>query len=456
MAAEARRPSKGILRTVRARTTAGAVLVVGSVLVVASGALLITMHVVMQNSVTDEARLRARDVVAGLEQGRSAADLVVGNDDDVIIQIVTRSNVVVAASRSLAGDPPIVRLPLTGDDIVEHPPIPDDDPFVVTTAIARVSGRPLTVVVGRNLDLVREATAHVSRGLLIGVPLLLLVVGGTTWFVAGRALAPVESIRKEVAAISDSHLDRRVPTPAGDDEIARLASTMNLMLARLQKARDRQRRLVSDAAHELRNPIASIRHHAEVGRAHPDRTTVQGLAADILADDLRLQALTEDLLLLARADEGALHRSDESVDLDDLVLEEANRLKQTTDLEVDIAGVAAARTHGDAAQLQHVIRNLADNAARHARSKVLFSVREADGQIRVLVDDDGPGIPMGDRETVFERFARLDYARDRDDGGAGLGLAIVKEIVGVHGGEATVSDAPLGGARFQVVLPASA
>ncbi|MEA2487338.1 MAG: hypothetical protein QOF16_992, partial [Actinomycetota bacterium] len=241
-----------------------------------------------------------------------------------------------------------------------------------------------------------------------------------------------------------------------EDEIAKLAATMNAMLDRLEVARDKQQRLVSDAAHELRNPIASIRHHAEVALAHPDKTEVSEVIAEILAEDLRLQRLTEDLLLLARMDEGALELGIHPVDIDDLVLTEAKRLKQTTRLKVDTSQVTAARTQGDPGQLQRVVRNLAENAANHAASSVRFSVHETDGRVRLEVEDDGPGIPVEKRDVVFERFTRLDDARDRGHGGSGLGLAIVKEIVSMHGGETQVGDASIGGARFRVVLPSHA
>jgi signal transduction histidine kinase len=231
---------------------------------------------------------------------------------------------------------------------------------------------------------------------------------------------------------------------------------MNDMLARLDEAHKRQRRLVSDASHELRNPIATIGHHAEVALAHPESTTLEILASDVLAEDLRLQRLAEDLLLLARADERTLELSFRPLDLDDLVLEEARRLGLTTELHIDTSGIGAGRTHGDRAGLQRVVRNLADNAARHATSVVRFSVREQDGHVVLEVDDDGKGIPVESRGIVWDRFTRLDDARDRAHGGAGLGLAIVAEIVAAHGGSATVGDAPLGGARFEVILPTAA
>jgi signal transduction histidine kinase len=309
------------------------------------------------------------------------------------------------------------------------------------------------VVVARSTETVTEATAAVGGLLGVGLPLLLAVVAVTTWFVAGRALAPVEAIRAEVDAISATALHRRVPDPTADDEIGRLSMTMNRMLERLERAQARQRRLVSDASHELRSPVAAIRQHAEVALAHPDRTTTTELATTVLAEDLRLQRLAEDLLLLTRADEHTLALRRRPVDLDDLVFDEARLLRGVSDLRVDTAQVSAGRVEGDAAGLRRVLRNLGDNATRHANRRVAFSVAERDSVVLLEVDDDGPGVPEADRERVFERFVRLDDARARDDGGSGLGLAIVAELVAAHGGTVTLASSPIGGTRVEVSLP---
>jgi signal transduction histidine kinase len=278
-------------------------------------------------------------------------------------------------------------------------------------------------------------------------------VGATTWLLVGRALAPVEAIRAEVDAISGDALHRRVPDPPAGDEIGRLARTMNRMLGRLEQAQARQRRLVADASHELRSPVATIRQHAEVALAHPDRTTTTELAATVLAEDLRLQRLAEDLLLLTRADEHTLALRRRPVDLDDLVFDEARRVRGATGLGVDTTSVSAGRVEGDPAGLRRVLRNLGDNAARAAGGHLAFSVVEDDGVVRLTVDDDGHGIPEADRERVFERFVRLDDARARDDGGSGLGLAIVAELIAAHGGAVAITSSPLGGARVEVTLP---
>ena len=311
------------------------------------------------------------------------------------------------------------------------------------------------MVVARTIDTVADSTRTVTRLLAVGLPLMLLLVAAITWKVVGWALAPVEAIRAEVDAVSAAQLHRRVPIPPGQDEISRLATTMNRMLARLEQAQARQRRFISDASHELRSPVASIRQHAEVALAHPEATPTAELAETVLAENLRVQRLVEDLLLLARADEQASVSSRRPLDLDDIVFDEARRLRVATELRVETAGVSAGRVDGDAAGLRRVLRNLGENAGRHARSRVAFALAAENGSLVLAVDDDGPGIPESERAVVLERFVRLDDARARDAGGSGLGLAIVSEVVAAHGGRVTIADSPLGGARVEVRLPGS-
>jgi signal transduction histidine kinase len=238
----------------------------------------------------------------------------------------------------------------------------------------------------------------------------------------------------------------------GDDEVARLAATMNRMLDRLQRSQDRQRRLVSDASHELRSPVAAIRQHAEVAGRHPDTTHVDELAAAVLDETDRLQALVEDLLVLARLDEGDGTVAAE-VDLDDIMVAEAARLRRMTTIDVDASGVGAGRVRGGAAALERVVRNLTENSARYAHARIALGLVQADGRVILTVEDDGPGIAPEDHRRVLERFVRLDDSRGRGTGGAGLGLAIVREVVVSHGGEVTLGEGSLGGLRVEILLP---
>lgn len=178
------------------------------------------------------------------------------------------------------------------------------------------------------------------------------------------------------------------------------------------------------------------------------------MAADLLAEDLRMQSLVEDLLVLARSDEGTLALNRRAVDVDDIVLAEASRLRGVGKVRIDASRVSAGQVQGDPAQLARVVRNLVDNAERHARGLVALGVGERAGRVVVTVDDDGQGIPHSERDRVFERFTRLDDARAPRTGGYGLGLAIVRDVVLAHGGTVHVEDAPLSGARLVVDLPA--
>lgn len=428
------------------------VTVVAAALLVAAITLLVALRRSGIANVRDSAELRARDFVALLESGTAPGDLRIGVEEDVVVQIVSADGNVLAASPLLDLDSPVGDV-APGDAETIEAGMLGDDPFLVVAANASTGAGVVRVLVGRNLDSVVETTG-VTLGILIAtVPTLVVIVGVMSWLIVGRALDPVETMRREVDHISSAELSRRLPVPLARDEIARLAQTMNEMLARLESAREAQQRVASDASHELRNPIAAIRQHVENALKHPDRTDLETLAKEVLAEDLRLTRLTEDLLLLARADENALDLHREEIDIDDLLLEEARRLTATTSVTVDTSGVGAARTIGDKAGLQRALRNLIANASRHAASRVQLSSTEVGGHAIVRVQDDGPGIPEDQWDVVFERFARLDAARVRDSGGAGLGLAIVDEIVRAHGGRVTAGRADIGGAAFEIRVP---
>ncbi|KUL23166.1 sensor histidine kinase [Actinoplanes awajinensis] len=434
--------------SVRLRTTALAVLVMAVALVTAAFALLFLVRGSLRGGIATAAEDRASALAAQITtSGLPATDVDDEDDledDAVLWQVRDAAGTVVRSSRSLPAP-----LPVEEADQVRISG--SDQGYVVTTEDAG----PYTVIVAASLEEVGDSTGALATPLLIGVPLVLLVAGGITWLVVGRALAPVERIRREVEEITGERLDRRVPEPASRDEIHRLAQTMNRMLGRLQESRDRQQQFVGDASHELRSPLSSIRQAAEVSRLHPGALPEGELAGAVLEESARMERLVEQLLLLTRTG-GAAARPEQDVDLDDLALAEVRRVRRSG-REVDSAGVGAGRVHGDQTALAQVVRNLTDNAARHARSTVRIAVRSTDdgGAVELVVEDDGDGIPAGQRERVFERFVRLDEARDRDAGGSGLGLAIVREIVTGHQGTVTITESALGGACFTVRLPAS-
>jgi signal transduction histidine kinase len=264
----------------------------------------------------------------------------------------------------------------------------------------------------------------------------------------------VDDIRSRVADITTSDLTERVPVPGSRDEVAALAVTMNEMLARIEAGHDAQRRFVGDASHELRSPLTTIISALEVAVAHPEVLGGELATTTLMPEALRMKALIDDLLLLARADERGLEMAREDVDLDDLAAAELERMRRETDLDVS-ADLEPARMTGDPAALSRVLRNLFDNAARHAVSRVHVSVRQLADHVLVEVGDDGPGIAPAHRQRVFDRFVRLDPDRSRTAGGAGLGLAIVREIVLGHGGSVSIGDGIGSGTTVTVQLPAA-
>lgn len=450
---------RGRLGSIRVRTTVAAVIVVGVAMSLASVAMVTLLMRSLRGQVTATALSKADTLAQELESGILIEDLVLGDpaDDEEFVQFVDAGGVVLGSSPNVSGRALIALVrPGTSRTVPARSPPdvePFDDPFLLVASDVEGAGDIERVIVGRNLETVIEGRTALTIALAIIMPLLLLVVGLVTWLVTARALSPVDAIRAEVDAISSRDLHRRVPDPPGDDEISRLAGTMNRMLERLEAGQQRARRFVSDASHELRSPVAAIRQFAEVALAHPERTAVGELAEVVLEEDARLQRLVEDLLLLTRIDEGTIPHPTGAVDLDDLLLEEAARLRATSDLRIDVRSVSAGRVIGDAEQLERLVRNLTDNAARHARGVVRLSLQEVDGRTILRVDDDGMGVDPAEREHVFQRFVRLDAARDRDSGGSGLGLSIVREVATFHGGSVRMLDSDLGGTRFEVDLP---
>lgn len=436
--------------TVRVRITLIATAIVGVALLAGSVALVSLLGSRLTDTVRSSAQTQADQVALAVAEA-GLTDLRLAEDDDRLVQVLDGNAEVLRAST-----PDLAQIPLSGvapgDSARIEVALDDDDYLAVAARVDPAQGHYI-VLVAHALDGVTESRQTLTTLLALGVPLLLLVLAATTWRVVGAALAPVESIRREVDEVSAAELHRRVPQPSGSDEIARLATTMNRMLGRLEVARLRQQQFVSDASHELRSPLASLRAHAEVAIDHPGRGTTTALAETVLAESLRVQQLVDDLLVLARADEQHAGSLDETVDLDDLVFRAAQHFRDSSAVALDTSGVSAGRVRGDAAQLRRVIGNLLDNAGRHASSRVQVALHETGESVLLRVDDDGEGVAPQDREVVFARFSRLDDARTRDAGGAGLGLAIVAGVVAGHGGTVTLAESAAGGARVEVRLP---
>jgi signal transduction histidine kinase len=464
MPREPRRTRWSRFGAVRLRVTAIATAL--TALALSASALLLVSQVEhrLEDHVNAEANQAITEVADALESGKSFDQAVHTDDLTTQVWIVGERGDVLATT---TGTPP--------GGAIGVGPLPDVA-AITGGAPVRVFSRSVEagggggvvkVVAASPLAEVRRSVQELSHLLWFGIPVLVALVGALAWVLVGRALKPVESMRREVDEISHTTLHRRVAEPGSGDEVDRLAQTMNEMLDRLELAADRQRQFVSDASHELRSPLTTIRTQIEVADRHGEATEWESVRGSMLEEVERLDDMVCDLLQLARLEEvgggdplaaGAAALATAEVDLDELALREVTRLR-SLGVDVDARGITAVRLDGDRAALSRVLRNLADNAARHARSCVAIAVTHAapadhsDGHAIVRVDDDGPGVPPAERERVFERFTRLDEGRARGAGGAGLGLALVRSVALAHGGSAAVVDSPLGGARFEVILP---
>lgn len=427
------------MSSLRARITAGATLIVAVVLALGSMLFTWSLERSLIDSTADAASRSAATMARDLDDDDG---LLTDVDEDDLAQLLSSDGSVIASSRSAAG-----LNALTDPGREQRVIAVDGHRFVVVTAPAEGG----TLALGAPLDEVDESVGTTRRLLWLALPALLALVAIVTWLTVSRALRPVDRMRAEVERIDAADLGRRVPVPAGRDELGRLARTMNAMLDRLEASSRQQRQFISDASHELRSPITVMHQHAEVAQRYPDRDL--DLPTTVIVETERLDGLVSAMLVLARSDEHGLALRREPVDIDDLVLAEVGRLRASTALTVDGSGITPARFSGDLRLLGQVLRNLADNAARHAHGTVAFAVQEDPGGVTVTVEDDGSGIGPDDRQRVFERFVRLDEGRARDAGGSGLGLAIVAEVARAHGGSVTADDSPLGGARFTVRLP---
>ncbi len=330
----------------------------------------------------------------------------------------------------------------------------DGGPYAVPGPMRVVAVRAdggQTVIAGVSFTQVRTSITTLFHSALIGTPVLIILLAGVNWLVIGSALRPITSLRKGAQDITGAVGPRRLPVPETRDEVHSLAVTLNDMLSRLQAAEARQRELVSDTAHELRSPIASIRAQLEVALDHPHGVDWREGASDLLADTLRLSRLAEDLLVLARLDERAAGAAaaGQPIDLQAVAHETVARYASAR-VPVTMNGAGDAGNLpvlGDQAGLARVVGNLVDNGVRYARTGVSVGVGRDGGRALLTVTDDGPGVPAADWQRVFDRFTRLDDGRAREDGdtgGAGLGLAIVRGIVHAHGGEVWLEDAAPG------------
>jgi signal transduction histidine kinase len=430
------------------------VVVVG--LTMAGSVVTLILYQYLVAGVDDATAARVRSIVHAL-QVNSPDDLEPGalstNQRVIAVQVVDPAgNVVKRAGDASAA--PLVPVERFDENLLRG--LPDD---VVAGDDMRVSGQRVstpdgmyTVIVGGGSEAVESTALTVALLLACGAPIVVGAAAAATYRLVRRSLTSVDAIRSRVAEISTSDLAERVPVPGARDEISALATTMNEMLARLEAGHRAQQRFVSDASHELRSPLTTIISGLEAARDHPALLNAELASQTLLPEAQRMRLLIDDLFLLARADEQRLTLRTEEVSVSELADLEIARVRRDTTCEIG-SSVAPADMVGDSTAITRVLRNLLDNAVRHATSRVGVDVSTDAEHVVISISDDGPGIPLAERQRVFERFVRLDFDRSRNNGGAGLGLAIVSELVAAHGGAVAVEDGPGQGTTMRVTLP---
>ncbi len=453
------------LRSVRGRITLAATLLVALTLLIAS---LFILRLVERDLVaaTEQTLNDALEEQASLLQQSGLPDQnfeVVVDGRDLRLGLFSEREEGIAFGELYEGDEFIadIVIDLEAGEVVEvftpgsEEPLDDDeligelsDLVFDVFEVDDESGTQL-LVGAATLDEVDASVDAVRSALAVIGPLLVLAFALMTWWLVGRALRPVDAITAEVEEIGGSQLDRRVPVPPGSDEIGHLATVMNDMLDRLERSSERQRRFTADASHELRTPLATIRAAAEVLQRQHDPVRRQRLTDDVVAEVERMDEILSGLLALARLDVRDADIDVESVDLTATIFDVVD------DRAVDVDAPDDLTVIGNARLLQTALRNVVDNAVRHAADRVVILARSDGDHVRVDVDDDGEGIAEASRADVLQPFTRLDEARARDAGGSGLGLAIVSAIAEAHGGSVEIGDASdgLGGARVSIVLP---
>jgi signal transduction histidine kinase len=441
------------------KVTALAGVILALAMALASVMFLRALHNSQMEELDGSARLRLRQTANLVRSGTVPARLVSPRDSTLMVQVVNTDAEVVASTQNVNDmhtmtdfaalgwwKPSTETMERTTTDV-------DGAPCLMVAELVSTGAGDRLIVVAAPLQIARTAEASLKRQLARSVPLLLAGTMALIWFVVRSAIRPVDRLRAEVDAVSPSDLSARVTAPPVDDELGRLARTMNSLLERLQGSSDRQTRFVSDASHELRSPLATNRTRLEVALRSSTDVDWPGLAKNVLSENSRMERMVRDLLYLAKSDAGAAVSPFTDTDLDDVVMQEIESTRTFARVPIQSSQVSAARIVGNADQLRRLVANLLENAQRHAGSFVNVRLAEVDGHAELRVADDGPGIAETDRERVFDRFTRLDHARARTDGGSGLGLSIVNEIADAHKGTVLVEPTPGGGATFIVRIP---
>ncbi|MFF2316514.1 sensor histidine kinase [Arthrobacter sp. NPDC058097] len=456
------RPGRGVTlpRGLRWQSTLAAVAVVAVALLAGGLLLLVTLESDLVAGTDSFLRTKVQDVAALIQsQDAEEASIAVAATakKDPLVQILDGTGKVIGASEPTLLTAPLSQLrPAAGQSATDKATAPallgdGDERYLVVLGV-NDEGKKYWVLAGRTIQPQADTVRIVSWFLLVAMPVLLGVVAWSVHFLVGRSLRRVERIRTQVSRIGAGRLSQRVDVPGTGDELQALAATMNSMLDRIEEADQRQRQFVSDASHELRGPITTLGTGLEIAGSDPAGGTWRDMSPVLAEQTRRLQGLVEDLLALSKADDQGLPVRREEVDVDDVLAAELRRLKATSRHRL-AADLVPAKILGDAVRLGQAFRNVLDNADRHAARTVSVHLSASAQAVLVAIDDDGPPVPLADRERIFGRFVRLDESRSRQQGGSGLGLAITRGIVEAHGGRVTATETPQGWCRFEISLP---
>jgi heavy metal sensor kinase len=332
-----------------------------------------------------------------------------------------------------------------------------DEEAVPARLLVTRTGPGDVLVVGASLEDQRDALGGLLSALAIGIPAAVALAAAVGWIVAGTALRPVERLRREADAISVSEPGRGLAVPDTGDELARLAESLNAMLARIEAALAQERHFLADASHELRTPLANLRAEVDIAlRRARSAEELEAALRSVRQETDRLSRLAEDLLVLARLDGGGLPLRREDVDLDAVVAETVESFAgraATLGKELRIEAHDGGMAFVDPMRLRQALGNLIDNALRHAKRQVTVAAEQRTDGVALVVTDDGHGFPPQFLDRAGGGFSRPDVARARDAGGTGLGLAIVRAIAEAHGADLAIENNE-SGARVTLTIPA--
>lgn len=443
--------------TLRNRLALVSLVVSSAILVVAGWFVLREQRFAALDNLDDSLAVRLDDLVSLDEQNSIPLGYGISDAEDTLAMVIAPDGSVVLTTDAF-GDPDELLLAVSSADL------PTTAALTTFAETRRTDQMRLdatqtrdgsAIVVGQSLHGVNDTVSGLRLTLLTVGPFLAIAAAVSTRVLVGRSLAPVDTMRAEADEISLTDLHRRIPTRSSADELDALAESLNAMLTRLEASADGQRRLIADIAHELRSPLAALVTQLEVDLTHPDTADWPVTAAEALDEGRRLQTLIDNLLLLSRLDASESPLVAELVDLDELVHDTVRRVERGHRITIDRTNVAAGVVRGDPDQLQRCIQNVVDNALRYADTTVAIALVEAGDRVKLTVSDDGPGIPPEERTRIFERFYRVDAARDRNSGGSGIGLSIVKDLVELHRGSVVAQGVEPTGTSIVITLPSA-